>query len=329
MKVAFFSMKPFEITAIEKVADLQKLTCHFFDEPLNIETVSKAIGYNAVCVFSNDDLSAAVLEKLLLYNIHFVSLRSTGFDHVDLAFAKQNNIRVAYVPEYSPYSIAEHTIMLIMALNRKLLKADKLFRQYNFELDPLVGFDMNGKTVGIIGTGKIGSVVAKILHGFGCHLLGYDVEENKMLSEKYGLQYVSLNELLAQSEIITIHCPLNESTRYMIDAAAITKMKKGVMLINTSRGAITNTKALIDFLKNGHIGYLGLDVYEYEKGLFFYNHSHHVNSHPLLNELLSFENVIITGHQAFLTETALKNIAETTVENLLAFKTEKGNNELT
>jgi len=227
---------------------------------------------------------------------------------------------VTYVPEYSPYSIAEHSVMMMLALNRKLLMADQRIRKQDFSLDPLVGFDMNGKSAGIIGTGKIGAVVAKILYGMGCQLLGYDVEENADLVDKFELKYVDLDRLVSEADIITLHCPLNDQTKYMIDEKRIDQMKKGVMLINTARGAVTSTKALIYGLESGQIGYLGLDVYEYEKGMFFYDHSNKPLMDPIFDRLLKFSNVLITGHQAFLTETALRNIAETTLYNVDCFE---------
>lgn len=320
MKTAVFSAKPFEIIALNKANKMQQHELVFIKEQLNRESTHLAQGCEAVSVFSNDDLSEPVLKDLAKRNIKYITLRSAGYDHVDIIAAQKLKIPVANVPEYSPYSIAEHTIMLMLALNRKLLQADKRLRKYNFELDPLIGFDMNGKTVGIIGTGKIGGVIAKILHGFGCRLLGYDIKPNNKLMEQYQLQYTSIDNLLNKSDIITIHCPLNKDTKYLINKKNISQMKKGVMLINTSRGGIINTLDMIEAIESGYIGYAGLDVYEKEKGLFFYNHSRECGKDPLINKLLEFDNVIITGHQAFLTETALSNIAETTLYNLECFE---------
>ena len=320
MQVTVYSTKPFEVSALKKANEQHHHELRFVKEQLNKNTVDLAKGCKAVSVFSNDDLSAPVLELLYQKGVRYITLRSVGYDHVDVKRVIELGMRVANVPEYSPYSIAEHTVMLMLAMNRRLLLADKRLRQYNFELDPLVGFDMNGKTVGIIGTGKIGGVVARILHGFGCKLLGYDIVQHKALIENFNLKYVSLEEVLSCSDIITIHCPLNEHTRYMIDATAISKMKQGVMLVNTSRGAVIKTLDVFPALESGHIGYLGLDVYEHEKGLFFYDHSHEELKDDSFNRLLEFNNVLITGHQAFLTQTALQNIADTSLFNLDCFE---------
>jgi len=329
MRTAVFSAKPFEVNALHKANAHERHQLEFISDRLNIQTARLAQGCEAVSVFSNDDLSAPVLDILVEMNIYSVTLRSAGYDHVDLDHAHHLGMRVANVPEYSPYSIAEHSVMMMMALNRRLLLADSRLRRFDFTLDPLVGFDMNGKTVGIIGTGHIGSVVARIMHGFGCSLLAYDISPDPKLTEKYGLRYVPLGELLSASDIITLHCPLVEATRYMIDAAAIATMKRGVMLINTARGGIIRTEDLFPALDSGHIGYLGLDVYEHEKGMFFFDHSDRPMQDELFKLLLTYDNVLITGHQAFLTETALRNIADTTLDNLDFFsKGEAGPNAL-
>jgi len=329
MRTAVFSAKPFEVNALRKanVQDVHDLT--FIEQRLGLSTLSLAEGFEAVSVFSNDDLGAKVLDGLLALGIRHVTLRSAGYDHVDLDHAKLIGMTVANVPEYSPYSIAEHSVMMMLALNRKVLMADRRLRTFDFTLDPLVGFDMNGKVVGIIGTGKIGAVVARILHGFGCRLLGYDVDPDTTLTDRYGLRYVALEEMYPQCDIITLHCPLVEATRYMIDAKAMAMMKPGVMLINTARGGIIRTEDLFPVIESGHIGHLGLDVYEHEKGMFFFDHSQQPPDDPMLHRLLTYDNVLITGHQAFLTETALRNIADTTLENLGHFaKGEAGPNSL-
>ncbi|MEX0813634.1 MAG: 2-hydroxyacid dehydrogenase [Chitinophagales bacterium] len=320
MKIAIYSAKPFEINALKKANATEAHELKFISEALRENTVELANDCTGLAAFSNDDLSAKVLNLLKKAGIKYLTLRSTGYDHIDLPHAKKLGMRVAYVPEYSPYSIAEHSVMLMLALNRKVLLANKRLRQFNFELDPLIGFDMNGKTAGIIGTGKIGGIVAKILHGFGCKLLAYDIEENPKLSEKYGVKYCKLDELLNSSDIVSLHCPLNDNTRNLIDAAAFAKMKKGSMLVNTSRGAVIDTEAAIGAIDNGTLAYLGLDVYEKEKGLFFYDHSNKKINDPLFEKLLSYDQVLITGHQAFLTQTALRNIAETTLHNLSCFE---------
>jgi D-lactate dehydrogenase len=316
MKIAFYSAKSYEIDMLNEVLKNNNDAYLFIEEYLNLETIKKAVGCDAVSVFSNDNLSAPVLEKLAEMNIKMVNLRSAGYDHVDIEAAKRLNIKVANIPQYSPYSIAEHSVMLMMALNRKLLKAQQLIAKNNYALDALIGFDMNGKTVGIIGTGHIGAIVAKILDGFGCKILAFDPEPTDALCKQFNLQYVEMDQLYAQSDIISLYCPLNEQTKYLINKESIQKMKKGVMLINTSRGGIVDTKAAIDAVENGQIAYLGLDVYENEKGLFFYDHSDKPLEDVMLKKLLSLDNVIVTGHQAFLTQTALRNIADTSVLNL-------------
>lgn len=319
MRTAFFSAKPFETDALEKADAGGRHDLIFISEQLNCDTVQLAEGCDAVSVFSNDDLSAPVLDLLHRAGITNVTLRSAGYDHVDLAHAARIGIRVANVPEYSPYSIAEHSVMLMLALNRRLLLADRRLRTFDFTLDPLVGFDMNGKVAGIIGTGRIGGVVARILHGFGCRLLGHDVEQNPDLCSDYGLEYVPMDKLLKESDIITVHCPLNGATHHLLNADALAKTKRGVMLINTSRGAVMDTRDVLDALDSGHIGYLGLDVYEHEKGMFFFDRSDRPMEDAMFKRLLAHTNVLVTGHQAFLTETALRNIAETTLHNLDCF----------
>jgi D-lactate dehydrogenase len=235
---------------------------------------------------------------------------------VDLATAHALKIRVARVPEYSPFAIAEHTIALMLALNRKIIKAHNRIRELNFSLDGLTGFDMHGKTAGVIGTGKIGKIVASILRGFQCEVLAYDIQPDHKWAEKPGVKYVSLEELCECSHIITLHAPLTEQTKYLLNARTIMLMKPQVMIINTSRGALINTRDVISALKSGKIGFLGIDVYEEEKGLFFEDHSEDILQDDVIARLMSFPNVLITSHQAFLTDTALLNIAETTMDNL-------------
>ncbi|MES2555750.1 MAG: 2-hydroxyacid dehydrogenase [Bacteroidota bacterium] len=294
----------------------------FSDSALTIESVSLSAGCDAVSLFANDDASAPVLEQLYRNGVRFIALRSVGYNHVDLNKAKQLGIHVANVPAYSPYSVAEHAVALMLALNRKLVRSHLRIREQNFLLDGLTGFDMNGKTVGIIGTGKIGSVVARILHGFGCRLLAYDKVENEELKLQYQVTYTNLQSLYKSADIITLHLPLSEQTKYIIDCDDIREMKPGVMLINTGRGGLVNTNEVVEALKRKHIGCFGMDVYEKEHGLFFENHSNDILQDDTLARLMTFQNVLITGHQGFLTDTALKNIAETTIYNLDCF--EKG-----
>jgi len=290
------------------------------DASLNLQTISLAEGCKAVALFVSDDASAPVLEKLNQLGIKFIALRSAGFNNVNIRRAKELGIKVARVPDYSPYAVAEHAIALMLALNRKLIRSHSRVMEQNFSLDGLVGFDMHGKTVGIIGTGKIGYVVAKILHGFGCKLLAFDKSESDELKEKYNVEYTDYITLCKRSDIITLHAPLTEETKYIINENCIAGMKPGVMLINTSRGGLVNTKDVIDALKTKHIGYFGMDVYEEEEGLFFEDHSEDILQDDTIARLMSFKNVIITSHQAFLTDAALKNIAETTIYNLDCFE---------
>lgn len=287
---------------------------------LNKQSAVLAQQCEAVSLFSSDDASGEVLDILHKQGVRYIALRSAGFNHVDLVKAKTLGIRVARVPAYSPHAIAEHTMALILALNRKLIRAHNRIMELNFSLDGLVGFDMNGKTVGLIGTGKIGQVFAKIARGFGCRVLAFDQQVNTRLVEELQVEYVDLETLYAQSDIISLHVPLNEQTRYIINEKSLQQMKPGVMLVNTSRGGLVDTKALINGLKSKHIGSVALDVYEEEEGLFFEDHSEDILQDDLIARLMTFKNVLITSHQAFLTATALSNIADTTIANLDGFE---------
>ncbi|HEU5246625.1 MAG TPA: 2-hydroxyacid dehydrogenase [Candidatus Udaeobacter sp.] len=318
MKVAVFSAKNYDREFLS-ATNAKRHEIHFFDAHLNEATASLAAGFSAVCVFVNDRIDAAVIAKLASLGIRLIALRCAGYNNVDLAAAKKHGITVVRVPAYSPYAVAEHTIGLMLALNRKLHRAYNRVREGNFALDGLLGFDMRGKTAGIIGTGKIGTVVAQILSGFACSILAFDPAPNEQC-RSFGVRYVHLDELLAQSDIITLHCPLTAENKHMIDAAAIAKMKNGVMLINTSRGALLDTVAVIGALKSGKIGYLGLDVYEEEEQIFFEDRSGLIIPDDVFARLLTFPNVLITGHQAFFTREALENIATTTIENITRFE---------
>ena len=296
---------------------------------LSMETVTMAKGCSAVSIFVNDDASAPVLQALSKLGIAFIVFRSAGYNNVDLEAAAKLGIKLARVPEYSPFAVAEHTVALMLTLNRKLIRAHNRIRELNFSLDGLTGFDMHGKTAGIVGMGKIGRRVAGILHGFGCTLLAYDPFPDQEWGAANGVEFVSLEELFSRSDIISLHAPLTKETRYMVNKASISKMKKGVMLINTGRGALIQTRDVIEALKSGQIGYLGLDVYEEEKGLFFEDHSEDILQDDVIARLMTFSNVLITSHQAFLTDTALHNIATTTAFNLDCFeKGETGPNEV-
>lgn len=315
MKTAIFSLHKFEKPFLEQ-ANKGRHEFVFFDTRLTEHTASFAKGCEAVSLFVSDDASAPVLDILYALGIKYIVLRSAGFNNVDLKKANERGMRVARVPAYSPYAVGEHAVALMLAINRKIIRAHNRIVEMNFSLDGLTGFDMNGKTVGIIGTGKIGSVVAKILHGFGCTLLAYDVYPDETLVQQYGLKYTDLQTLCNNADIITLHCPLSEETKYIISNKSIAWMKHGVMLINTSRGKLISTKDVIAGLKTGQIGSYGMDVYEEEEGLFFEDHSEDILQDDVIARLMSFGNVLITSHQAFLTDTALKNIADTTINNL-------------
>ncbi|RYZ21615.1 MAG: 2-hydroxyacid dehydrogenase [Chitinophagaceae bacterium] len=318
MTVTVFSTHAFEkqtlTAALSGAHELRLLA-----PALSSDTAPLAAGSEAACIFVNDDASAPVLELLATQGLKYLVLRSAGFNNVDLETAKRLGIRVARVPAYSPYAVAEHTVALMLGLNRKLVKAHNRIREGNFALDGLTGFDMHGKTAGIVGTGKIGQLVAQILRGFGCTVLAFDPQPDTRWADANGVRFTALEELLSASDIISLHAPLTPQTQYLVRAETIAQMKRGVMLINTGRGALIHTRDAIDALKTGQIGYLGLDVYEEEKGLFFEDHSEEILQDDVIARLTTFPNVLITSHQAFLTDTALKNIAETTRQNLDAF----------
>ncbi|WP_373533248.1 2-hydroxyacid dehydrogenase [Vampirovibrio sp.] len=319
MRVAIFSVKPYDKEYLEKMNEPFQHELTFFEARLSAETVSLASGFEAVCPFVNDQLDAPILKTLAQNGTRLLALRSAGFNHVDLKAAEANGLTVARVPAYSPYAIAEHTVGLMLDLNRNIHRAYNRVREGNFSLDGLMGFDMNGKTVGIVGTGKIGAIVANILKGFGCQLLAYDPYPNSDCIA-LGVRYTSLETLYKDADIITLHCPLTPDSRHLIDDQAIAQMKDSVMLINTSRGAVVDTSAVIAGLKSGKIGYLGLDVYEEEADLFFEDLSNRVIQDDLFLRLLTFPNVIITGHQAFFTHEAIAHIAHTTLKNIQDFE---------
>ncbi|MEG4499568.1 2-hydroxyacid dehydrogenase [Microcoleus sp. F10-C6] len=319
MKVAVFSTKSYDRTFLEAANVGGKHDLVFFEPRLNLETSVLAAGFPAVCAFVNDSLDAKTLLGIAQNGVRLLALRSAGFNHVDLAAAKDLDLTLLRVPAYSPYAVAEHAVALILSLNRRIHRAYNRVREGNFALDGLLGFDLHGKTVGIVGTGRIGAITAQILHGFGCSLLGYDVYQNPDCLA-LGMEYVALPELFATSDIVSLHCPLIPETYHLIGAEAIGQMKPGMMLINTSRGQLIDTKAVTKALKSGIIGYLGLDVYEQETDLFFEDLSNHVIQDDVFQRLLTFPNVLITGHQAFFTEEALKNIAETTIANITDFE---------
>ena len=313
MQVAFFDTKPYDKPAFERCGAARDVQFKFYETRLNEDTAALAAGCDAVCVFVNDDVNAAVIDRLYSLGVRLIALRSAGYNNVDVrhAFGK---LHVVHVPAYSPYAVAEHTMALLLTSIRRIHKAYNRTREFNFSLNGLAGFDLHGKTVGVVGAGKIGRIFIDICRGFGMRVLVFDRNPRDD-----GLCYVPLDTLLCESDIISLHCPLTEETRHMIDARAIEKMKKGVVLLNTSRGALIDAEALLQGIKNRKIGAACLDVYEEEADVFFEDRSGHILSDDLLARLISMPNVIVTSHQAFLTEEALHNIAETTVQNLRSF----------
>jgi len=315
MQVAVFNTKPYDRQFLTAANQNHHHELTFLEPRLNRATSLLAHGFPAVCVFINDSLDRPTLEVLKAGGTQFIATRSAGFNHIDLKTAAELGLSVVRVPAYSPYAVADHTLGLILSLNRKIHRAYNRVREGNFSIEGLMGFDLHGSTVGVVGTGKIGALVAKALHGLGCHLLGFDPYPNPDCLA-LGMTYLSLPELLSQSDIVTLHCPLTPESHHLIGAEAIAHMKPGTMLINTSRGALVDTQAAIAGLKSGQIGYLGLDVYEQEENLFFENLSEAVIADDVFQRLLTFPNVLITSHQAFFTRNALVNIAETTLANL-------------
>ena len=314
MKVAFFDTKPYDIPGFDRYAVPAGVEIKYYEANLNPDTVSLANGFDAVCVFVNDMVNAQVVEKLHQMGVKTILLRCAGFNNVDMK-ACRGKLRVFRVPAYSPYAVAEHAMALLLTVNRRTHKAHNRTREFNFSLQGLTGFDLHGKTVGIIGTGKIGRVFGDICRGFGMKILAYDPYPNP----DAGLAYVSLEELFRQSDIISLHCPLTEDTHHLIRAESIAQMKEGVVILNTSRGALVNSEDLIQGLKSGKIGAACLDVYEEEGDVFYEDLSGHILQDDKLVRLIAMPNVIVTSHQAFLTTEALDNIASTTVNNLLRF----------
>eukprot|EP00475_Leptophrys_vorax_P035007 TRINITY_DN5723_c0_g1_i4.p1 TRINITY_DN5723_c0_g1~~TRINITY_DN5723_c0_g1_i4.p1 ORF type:complete len:525 (-),score=147.82 TRINITY_DN5723_c0_g1_i4:3145-4719(-) len=328
-RVAVFDVKPFWRPVFAKLSkEFPEITISLKEPKLTEETVFLAAGHDAVCCFVNDTVNQAILNVLNQLKVKMVLMRCAGFNNVDLKVCDQLGITVARVPAYSPYAVAEHAVALMMSLNRKIHSAYHRVRDGNFTLQGLVGFDVHGKTIGIAGTGKIGMCFMSIAHGFGCKLLCYDAYKNKEV-EKYGATYVSFDELLAQSDIISLHLPLLKETNRIINKTSLAKMKKGALLINTSRGGLVNTLDLIDSLKSGHLGGAGLDVFENESAYFFEDWSDRSIGDDQLSRLLTFNNVIITSHQAFLTDEALTNICSTTLGNAREYIKGKRMNELT
>jgi D-lactate dehydrogenase len=315
MKTLLFSTKDYEKSFFEDLNDQTHHDLSFSEAQLGPDTARLAEDHDCVCAFVNDDLQSETLHRLAEAGVKLIALRSVGFNHVDLETAEELDINVVRVPAYSPHAVAEHTVCLMMALNRKVHRAYNRVREGNFALHGLMGFDMHGKTVGIVGTGKIGACVARILKGYGCKLLGFDVKKNPEC-EELGLEYKELESLLEQSDILTLHCPLTPETEHLVNEEALEQMKPGVQIINASRGGVVDTRAVIEGLKSKKIGSLGLDVYEEEGDFFFHNLSDSVIQDDQLARLLTFPNVIVTGHQAFFTHEAMHGIVETTLSNI-------------
>jgi D-lactate dehydrogenase len=322
MNVIFFSTQQFEPPIFEQINHDHRHNISYLTYHLNEESLSAAPRADVACCFINDKISRYVIDGLKERGVKLIALRSAGYNHVDYAYALQKGISVCRVPAYSPHAVAEHTVALILSLNRKIHRAHNRIKEGDFSLAGLMGFDLYQKTIGIIGTGQIGSVLAQIMKGFGCHILAYDIEQNKHCLQ-LGVQYVSLSELLENSNIISLHCPLNPETKHIINDQTLALIQPGVMLINTGRGLLIQTKAVIDALKSKKLGYLGLDVYEEEENLFFEDHSDDIINDDMFCRLQTFPNVLITGHQGFFTKEAVHNIARVTLENISNFENGK------
>lgn len=319
MKIAVFSTKSYDKEFLDLANASGTHELFYLEASLDIKTVKLTEKFEAVCVFVNDTLNAEVIDELAANNIKIIVLRCAGFNNVDIERASFWGIKVLRVPAYSPHAVAEHALALIMTLNRKTHKAYSRVREGNFSIERLTGFELDGKTVGVIGTGRIGAVFSNIMFGLGCSVIAHDAYENESL-KKAGVKYVSLDELFRKSDIISLHCPLTPETNHMINDKSIAQMKKGVMLINTSRGKLIDTNAAIDALKEGQIGYMGLDVYEQEENLFFKDLSEIIIRDDKISRLMTFPNVLITAHQAYFTDNALIQISQTTLQNLTDYK---------
>lgn len=328
MKIAFFDTKPYDVAAFDKFSVGTDVEFKYFETKLNGDTAGLAEGFDGVCVFVNDTVDANVIDKLTELGVKVVALRCAGFNNVDMKYAF-GKLHVVRVPAYSPYAVAEHAMALLLTSIRRIHKAYIRTKDFNFSLSGLTGFDLHGKTVGIIGTGKIGRVFTDICRGFGMRVLAYDKFKAQDYENGDTVKYVSLDELFEQSDVISLHCPLNEETYHMINSETLEKCKRGVVIINTSRGALVDAEALLSAIKSRKVGAACLDVYEEESEMFFQDFSGHILEDDILARLISMPNVIVTSHQAFLTEEALSNIAETTVNNIkLILKDGKCQNEL-
>ncbi len=319
MKVAVFSTKSYDRDFFDKFKDEYKHTFTYFETPLNSSTALLTEGFDAVCIFVNDKGNKETIEQLSNNGIKIIALRCAGFNNVDIPKAIEKNIKVVRVPSYSPQAIAEHTVALILTLTRKTHKVYNRIKEGNFSLERLMGFNLYHKTIGVIGTGKIGTAFCKIMLGFGCNVIAYDIEESTEL-KSMGIQYMPFDQVLSDSDIISLHCPLTPKTHQLLNKESLAKVKRGVMIINTSRGALINTPYVIAGLKTGKIGYLGIDVYEQEENLFFKDLSESIIQDDVFERLMSFHNVLITPHQGFFTNEALEQITKTTLQNLTDFE---------
>jgi D-lactate dehydrogenase len=329
MRIAVFSTKSYDKEYLGKVNE-KTHEMVFYESALSLEAIRLVEGFDAVCVFVNDELTREVIENMASRNIKLIALRCAGFNNVDIESAAQNNIRVLRVPAYSPNAVAEHAVALIMTLNRKTHKAYNRVREGNFSIERLVGFDISGRTTGIIGTGKIGATFARIMKGFGCNVIAYDTNPNPALIQE-GIAYMSLDDVFRKSDIISLHCPLTPQTYQIINKNTLSLMKNGVMLINTSRGKLVDTEAAIEALRDEKLGYLGIDVYEQEEQLFFKDLSEMIIADDKISRLMTFPNVLVTAHQAYFTDNALNQISQTTIQNISDFESGQINpkNEVT
>lgn len=318
MKIAVFSTKTYDQEYFEKHSGTHNFDFSFFETALNSNTAELSVGFDVVCVFVNDVINQETIKKLASNGVRLIALRCAGYNNVDLEAAKNHNISVVRVPAYSPEAVAEHAMALILTLNRKTHKAYNRVREGNFSLKGLIGFNLHNKTVGVIGTGQIGSTFCKIMSGFGCKIIAFDISKNEDLI-KLGVDYLTLDEVFKQSDILSLHCPLNQHTKHIINEKSIAMMKDGIMIINTSRGALIKTTDVIEGLANRKIGTLGIDVYEQEENLFFEDFSEHIIQDDLILRLISFPNVLITSHQAFFTKEAMDEITSTTIDNIKSF----------
>lgn len=315
IKIAFFDAKPYDVSTFDAIPKNPAFQITYFNSHLNLQTAPLTKGFDAVCIFVNDAVTKEVAETLYQNGIKLIAIRAAGYNNIDLQ-SVFNKIHVVRVPAYSPHAVAEHAVALMLTLNRKIHKAYDRTRDSNFTLGGLLGFDMYGKTAGVIGTGQIGKVAIEILKGFGMKILAYDLFQDKEFQKKTGFDYVDLETLFKNSDVITLHCPLTKETHHLINDQTLSKMKQGVMIINTGRGMLIDSKALIEGLKSGKVGFAGLDVYEEESEYFFEDFSNSVITDDVLARLLSFNNVVVTAHQGFFTKEALHNIATTTLDNI-------------